>query len=356
MSDTDQLQRRLDRNVRLYPLYVATFNGFGWMPVFFLYFSQHLTLANVLRLEAVYYAAVVLLEIPSGYFSDRVGRRPTLMISALAFIAAYVLFMFDGGFAVFAIAQILLATGIAFNSGTDTSFLYDSLAATRRTDEYPAIEAVATRNGMAASAIAAITGGLVAMIDLRLAYAVSLVAALMSLAIVIAFREPPVMEKEQPLGAGFVSQLVRCVGLLRNRMLAWIFAFSVLMTVLNHVPYEFYQPYLDLLRASIDLPDGGTPIAAAVHMALAMLLGSWAAAHSIRIRDRLGIGRTLLLAGLFQTIVIATMGWALHIAIAVLAFARSVPRGLMSPPINAAVTPRVPKSQRATYLSRVLGS
>ena len=115
-------------------------------------------LANVLRLEAVYYAAVVLLEVPSGYFSDRIGRRPTLMISALVFIAAYILFMLNGGFAVFAIAQILLAAGIAFNSGTDTSFLYDSLTAAERTDEYAGIEAVAARNGMAASAIAARDG------------------------------------------------------------------------------------------------------------------------------------------------------------------------------------------------------
>ncbi len=45
---------RLQRNLRLYPWYAAAFNAYFWLPVFFLYFSDHLSLAGVLRLEAIY--------------------------------------------------------------------------------------------------------------------------------------------------------------------------------------------------------------------------------------------------------------------------------------------------------------
>lgn len=38
-------------------------------------------MSRVLRLEAIYYIAVVFLEVPSGYFSDRFGRRQTLLIA-----------------------------------------------------------------------------------------------------------------------------------------------------------------------------------------------------------------------------------------------------------------------------------
>jgi MFS family permease len=38
-------------------------------------------MSRVLRLEAIYYIAVVILEVPSGYFSDRFGRRQTLLIA-----------------------------------------------------------------------------------------------------------------------------------------------------------------------------------------------------------------------------------------------------------------------------------
>ena len=56
----------LERNVRLYPRYAGLFNALFWIPVFFLYFSQRLALEEVLLLEGLYYAAVVILEVPSG--------------------------------------------------------------------------------------------------------------------------------------------------------------------------------------------------------------------------------------------------------------------------------------------------
>jgi hypothetical protein len=84
-----------------------------------------------------------------------------------------------------------------------------------------------------------------------------------------------------------------------------------------------------------------------------MLLGALVAARSIRVRDALGLGPTLLSAAGLQLIVIAAMGLVLHPLIVLLALARSCPRALMTAPINAAVAPRVPQQQRATYLSLV---
>lgn len=55
-------QPGLDRNVRLYPWYAVSFHAYFWMPVFVLYFLQHMPLSSVLRLEAIYYLGVVVLE------------------------------------------------------------------------------------------------------------------------------------------------------------------------------------------------------------------------------------------------------------------------------------------------------
>ena len=83
----------MSRNVALYPLYVAFFGTMAWIPIFFLFFSQHLSLEQVLQLEAIYYVSVVLLEVPSGYFSDVVGRRATLLVSTIAMSFAYGCFL-----------------------------------------------------------------------------------------------------------------------------------------------------------------------------------------------------------------------------------------------------------------------
>jgi len=342
----------LARNVRLYPWYTALFNALFWMPVFFLFFGAYLTLDRVLQLEAIYYGAVVLLEVPSGYFSDRVGRRATLLVSAASLVAAYGLFFAGGGFAAFAIAQALLAAGIAFNSGTDTALHFDSLAALGRADEYAWREARAARALFVAGALAAVAGGAVGVVQLRYAYGLSLLAALGTLAIVLAFREPrsDASDGSRAAAAGFLAQVRACLAYLRQPALAWLFGFAVLMIVLMHLPYEFYQPYLELLwgRGMSGLP---VPLLAGLHMAAAMMVGAWVAGRSVRVRDRWGTAGALLASGVINVAIIAAMGAALHPAIALLTVLRSVPRALSTAPLNAAVTPRIARSQRATYLS-----
>ncbi|HES58191.1 MAG TPA: hypothetical protein ENO21_02045 [Firmicutes bacterium] len=94
-----------------------------------------------------------------------------------------------------------------------------------------------------------------------------------------------------------------------------------------------------------------TPLATGVQTALTLLLASLVAQRSIVLRDRLGTGGVLLAAMIIQTAIIGVMAVALHPLVAILIIARSVPRGLMTAPLNAAVVPRVPRHERATYLS-----
>jgi len=355
MDDADR--QRMRRNVRLYPWYTAGFNLLFWMPVFFLYFSEHLTLERVLQLEALYYICVVLLEVPSGYFSDSIGRRPTLLISTAGLAVSYTLFFFGDTFAQFAAAQLFLAVGISFNSGTDTSFHFDSMAALGVSERFGDREAIASRAGFQANAISALLGGAIATIALRDAYGLSALAAIATFIIAMLFTEPTKHETQEP-HHNIVRQLGICAGYLRRPMLLWLFAFSVLMTVLNHLPYEYYQPYLKLLGADEWLAtfrgsDGlqGTPLAAGIVAALAMVIAGWFAGRSIRVRDRIGTGPTLLAACALQTVIIASMAFALHPIVIAMILLRSAPRGLMTAPLNAAIAPRITRRTRATYLS-----
>jgi hypothetical protein len=342
----------LERNVRLYPRYQVLLNCYFWMPVFFLYFSSHMSVGEVLRLEAIYYFTVVVLEVPSGYFSDRLGRRRTLFVAAAALAAAYALFFFGRGFAVFAAAQIMLAAGLAFNSGTDTAFHYDSLSALGREAEYGPREARINRLEMIARAVAALAGGAAATWRLGLPYGLAGLATLGMLGTVLRFREP-VHAAGEEAQRGFVAQLAACLSALRKRALAWLFAFAVLMTVINHVPYELYQPYLDLLIHGRDLrlPGEGTPLVSGVVTAATMLAASWAAGRSIALRDRLGLPVTLLGTTLLQVVIMAAMGILLHEVVLILILLRSVPAAAMQAPLRAAIVPQLERNLRATYLS-----
>ncbi len=360
MASTTPETAAMRRNIGLYPWYAGLFNAFFWMPVFFLYFGEHLTLGEVLGLEAIYYGAVVVLEVPSGYFSDAIGRRTTLLVSAVCLVSAYVLFFLGDSFSAFATAQVVLAGGIAFNSGTDTSFHYDSLASLDRTEEYEDREAIAARNALFATGVAALAGGAIAAVELRFAYGLSAVFAAATLVLVLFFREPigpdtgaqttSDAEDQTNEALGFGPQLLACLAYLKQPALAWLFALAVLMTVLNHIPYEFYQPYLDLVGGDIDWLEQ-TPLATGAHMFAATMLGAWVAARSAAIDARLGKGPTLLLAAGIQTAIIASMALVLHPLVAVLLLLRGVPGAMFKAPLLAAVTPRISLGQRATYLS-----
>lgn len=339
------------RNIALYPVYTGVFHAYFWLPVFFLYFSSHFTLERVLQLEAIYYLGVVLLEVPSGYFSDVIGRRITLLIANAAIAAAHFIFVLTDSFVLFAIAQLFLAAGLAFNSGTDTSFHYDSLAAAGRESEFGDREALASRNAFWGGAAAALCGGLAAGIDFRIAYALSAVAALVCLGIVLAAVEPRDGTQSDGRAAGPLRQLARCAGYLKARQLQWLFAFAVLMTVLNHVPYEFYQPYLRLVVDPGDARPAAAPAVAGLHTALTMLVASWLAAQSMRYRKRVGLANALLSATVLQVLLIGSMAFFVHPIVAVLLLLRSGPRALMTAPLNAAIAPLVGTGQRATYLS-----
>ena len=336
----------LTRSVRLYPIYAPLTQAYFWLPVFFLYFNQHMPIEQVLRLEAIYYAAVVILEVPSGYLSDTLGRRLTLLISAVSAIFAYALFFSGGSFSVFVLAQIGLAASMAFRSGTDTSFHYDLLKCLGREDAYPQREARITRNVFIASAGAALLGGVVSIYALRVAYGLSLLAACVAFVLVLLFAEPDREASTARQASGFFFQIRACLAYLSQPVLGWLMLFSVFMTVVNHIPYEFYQPYIQLLGAQ-----ASTPLLTGLHTALTMGIAAWFAKQSIRLRDHFGTRSALMLSAGVQVVLIALMGFFFHPVVALLLAFRSVPRALMIAPLNAATVPRLQQHHRATYLS-----
>ncbi len=335
------------RNVDCYPWYRAATEVYAWIPVTYLYFSQFVTLTEFIQLEALYYSCVVMLEVPSGYFSDRVGRRITLLVGTSAFIVAYAVFLMADGFVVLVIGQCFLAMAFAFQSGTDTAFHFDSLTQANREHEYAHREARAERIGLTATAVAVLAGGLAAMVDLRLAYLLSLLAAVSGLFIAARFTEP----MARSATASFGHQLLACSANLREPVLAWFFLFSIVMYGLAHVPYEFYQPYITLLDIKILGRGVDAPLVSGVVIGISMFGGAFAAGAGVRWQARFGLPLVLIIAAGIQCAIIAGMALLQHVAVLALVFLRNFPSALMHAPSNAIIVPHLVTEQRATYLS-----
>lgn len=334
------------RNLGLYLHYQTARSAIAWLPVFFLYMSSTLSVDQAIVLESIYYAAVVALEVPSGYLSDRIGRRPTLVLAMMAWAAASIVFASTATFAAFVAAQVLMAAGMALNSGTDEALLYDSLTALDRTDEFVSIEARARARARLATGLAALVGGALAVFDLRLAYAISAAGGLTAMVIAWAMHEPHRGQAAPP-----ITQLRVVVKRLADRRLAWLFAFAVAMTVFDHVGYMFIQPYLQLL----DLPrisgEVSTPLVSGLVTAVTLVVAALASRAAPGVARRLGTAATLLGVLVVQGVVIGTMALVVAPWVVLVVLLRAVPPAIWQPVAHGIAHARVDSSFRATYFS-----
>lgn len=340
----------LERTLALFRWYFPLSRVHFSAPVFFLFFAERVPLHQILELSAIYYGTVVLLEVPSGYFSDRVGRRATLLVSSAGLAVAYAVFLSGQTFAWLAFAQMCLAVGYSFLSGTDAALHYDTLVSLERGEQFEGQQARWSRNAYLAASGGTLLGGAVAVADLRLAYALALVNALVMFGLVWAMREPT-RHAVDWASHGFAAQLAACARLLRSPALAWILAYVILQLTIEHVPYEFQQPYVATVLGELPTRTHFTPLATGAITATVAFVGSLAAARSLRLRAALGLGGALLLLAGVSSGLIACMALLVHPLVVPLLALRSVQPAAANVLVNVAVAPRVPQAQRATYLS-----
>jgi predicted MFS family arabinose efflux permease len=338
----------LARNIRLYPWYQFFRSLLFWQALWFLYFQEQLSAAEAILLAAIIDVATTVLEVPSGYLSDRVGRRVTLLIGMAGAIAGALLLWVGDGFATFVVAQVLLGVSMAFNSGTDSALLYESLAREGRADEVDEQELRAWRFNFTGLALSAITGGIVASWSPATVFLLSAVASVAAFAIVFAFREPEHIETEVTFSSG--RQVAEIRAALMQPALAWLFVLAVAMYVFSHVPFVFGQPFiLEALGASGVSAEAA--IVSGVISAAMMLISVAATWLAPGLRDRLGLHNLFLLALGIQVFLIAMLALSNHPLVIAFLVIRMVPNAFARAFILARIQPLVSDISRATYLS-----
>lgn len=147
--------RRLKRR---YYVYSLTETHGLIAPVWVLLLLQRgLSFTEIGALGALYWAVLVLAEIPTGYLGDRVGRRRSLIAAALLSAAGVAGLAFARSVLPFALALTAWAVGVTFRSGTADAWLYsvlDDVAAA----SYTRLRGRGRAVKLAATAITAVIG------------------------------------------------------------------------------------------------------------------------------------------------------------------------------------------------------
>lgn len=180
------METQLESNIRRIYLFKFLKCFMITSPIAYLFFKKNgLSSSEIMNLQSIYLISVVLFEIPSGYFSDFIGRKKALILSAFSSFLAYFIYSFSHSFFYFAIVHVFLAISSSLSSGSDSALLYESFQAIKKETNYKKNESNLLSIESFSEATASILGGLLATINMR--YNVYCETFVLFLALVVSF-------------------------------------------------------------------------------------------------------------------------------------------------------------------------
>lgn len=123
---------------------------------------------------------------------------------------------------------------------------------------------------------------------------------------------------------------------------------------LQHIPYEFYQPYIALLKSgNVEHFIAGYDAAllSGIVIGLSMFGGALGATVSRKLGSHFGASNIIITGLMIQSLIIAIMSIVLHPLILTVIVFRNFSMSMTHAPMHGLIAPRVKSAQRATYLS-----
>ena len=329
------------------PRLLVAFGGLYYVlfpiPIITLFWKDQigLSLTDVMLLQAIFSAASVLLEFPSGYLADRVGHRAALLAGAVLWTSGWTVFALSGTFAGLALAETVLGAGHAFISGADAALLFSSLAAAGESGAYRRWDGRMRAAGQVCEAGSSVAGGWLYALSPWLPIWLQLPAGVAAIATVVGMREA---RGGATVEGGHAARVWQVMGhALRHRRLRTAMLLSVVLGLSTFYLVWLIQPWMQ--RRGIP-PAWFGPIWAAASLWLAGV-----SLASARVAERFGVQPTLAASALLPVVgcvALATLdaAWAV---VFYLCFMTT--RGLQIPILTTVIQADAPDDDRASVLS-----
>jgi MFS family permease len=154
------------------------------------YQSNNLSKTQIFTIQAAYALSILIMEIPSGYLADIIGRRKTLILGAFFMPLGIGVYVFTHSFVSFLIAEFIIAIGNSMRSGCDSALVYDTLIQLREESEYKKFEGRSFYYARLGTSISSILGGLLALLSLKMPFYANMATSALMLPIALLLIEP----------------------------------------------------------------------------------------------------------------------------------------------------------------------
>lgn len=325
--------------------------------------ERGLSLPETLTAFAVIGFVVLVLELPTSGFADALGRRPVLIASAVANVAAMVALLLAHSFAGFVVVAVLTGIFRALDSGPLEAWYVDTVHLTRPgVDVDQDLSRAATVVGATMAGGAVVSGGLVAWHPVASQSALwlpVLICAVLSavhlVAVVALMREPAVhldstgwsravdSARQTPAVIGSGLALIRDNRVLRGLVLLECFWSTAMIGMENLTPVRMTELLGSEEQAGVIMG----PLAAGAWAAFALgaKISGWVSA-------RWGVARAAIVARALHSLL--SVGLALAIGPVGLIIAHLLAytgHGLQGPTYNSLLHREASARNRATVLS-----
>ncbi|MDE0941569.1 MAG: MFS transporter [Alphaproteobacteria bacterium] len=310
------------------------------VPVIVPYFALRIGLdfQEFLAAEAIFAAAVLGFEVPSGWLADVWQRKWVIILGTLISALGVGLFIPARDFADAAVAQVLMGMGIAMFSGADSALLFDTLRLHGQEGRYHKIESRRHGFGLYAVALSSIIGAWLFSIDPALPIA-AMVIAYLATAVCAWF----LVEPERDATAMKWQRPQLRVLLSANRIIIIAILSGAVLFAATSVAMWSQQPYYSALNIGTEW--------FGLLMAAGYVSGGVAGQFGHHLTRRLGSvhAQWLIWTALVLSFSVAGL-WPGYSGVALL-LCGSAAWGLGWPLVQAIINHRVGSARRATVLS-----
>ncbi|MBI3332235.1 MFS transporter [Candidatus Peregrinibacteria bacterium] len=223
-----------------------------YIPVIVLFLQENgLSLTQVFYLQSIFAIFLMLGEIPTGYISDRWGRRNALALGSLLRFLGVLVYALSSSIPGFIAAEFLIAMGWSLRSGTVEAMLYDSLLETKDTVSFRKMIGQLRFYFFFAEAISALIAGLLAAwISLRAPFVASLIPFAISFILSLTLAEP---SRHIPDETHHLKAMGRIAWrTLRKPAERTIILLYAIISTLGLSLFWFTQPYLQQIELPLE--------------------------------------------------------------------------------------------------------
>lgn len=240
----------LRRNI--FKLYI--FSAFEWMlffiPILYLFYqSIGLTAKDIFIVQAIFAFVIAVLEVPSGYIADYLGRKKTLIAGTVFMLLGAAYYTFSQNFIDVTIAEIILGIGMSLRSGVKEAILYDSLLVLQEEGQFKYRQGITGSVGQIAEGVSSIIGAFLATFSMRLPFYLQLIAIVCALIIAFTMHEP---EREKA-SKNHVENFGKAFKQIwwKDRRVFWTVLLGGVISSTTLAAVWFSQPYMEHIGLSV---------------------------------------------------------------------------------------------------------